>query len=218
LWGDSHAQALLAGMNELSLKYKSSGLIISKGGVGPLPNLGNSKGYSDKEYREIISYIDSHKEIQTVLLAASWNGYAKNPLFYDQLEKTIRNLLVLHRNVILIGDVPHMKKDIPRVVIMACRTGRPIKEILGSDIYDSLPTRQEYIEENKDVNRIFALLNNNDNVRFIYPDRALYDKKGDNYRVFMNDKLLYIDTGHLSSAGSIFVSSVFVPYFQNGEL
>jgi len=108
------------------------------------------------------------------LLAASWNGYAKNPLFYDQLEKTIRNLLVLHRNVILIGDVPHMKKDIPRVVIMACRTGRPIKEILGSDIYDSLPTRQEYIEENKDVNRIFALLNNNDNVRFIYPDRALY--------------------------------------------
>jgi len=48
-------------------------------------------------------------------------------------------------------------------------------------------------------------------VRFI-------DKKGDNYRVFMNDKLLYIDTGHLSSAGSIFVSSVFVPYFQNGEL
>jgi peptidoglycan/LPS O-acetylase OafA/YrhL len=220
LWGDSHAEALFSGLTELSAEYKSSGVMIADGGVGPFLNMksGDVRGYSAKDYKDIISYIDANKNIKTVVLSASWSFYAEKKLFYQQLYKTVQDILSLHRQVVLVADIPHMEKNIPHALFMSYRTGRSVNTLLGGSVEASSPTKKAYIKQNHVVTQNFELLSKMHGVSIVYPDEVLFDQKTDKYRVMFNNRLLYMDRNHLTSDGSVFVSSVFRRYFENHEL
>ena len=112
----------------------------------------------------------------------------------------------------LFADVPRMKYDILHAMFMDYRTGQMLQDILPSPLPDLLPTRAEYIKYNHGTLEVFKKLIANPGVRIVYPDSMLIDN--DRYRVFKGNQLFYIDPGHLSSAGSNFVSPVFESIFQ----
>ena len=115
----------------------------------------------------------------------------------------------------LVADVPRMEYDIPHAMFMAYRTGRLLQDIVPSPLQDLLPTRVEYLKYNDGSLAVFKKLAVNPRVRIVYPDSMLIDNG--RYRVFEENQLFYIDSGHLSSAGSNFVSPVFEPIFQSAR-
>jgi peptidoglycan/LPS O-acetylase OafA/YrhL len=213
LWGDSHAQALYPGLAAVAKRHGSAGFIITKGGFPPILLIGTKrKSYSEQEFNNIIRFISGHKEIKTVILAASWSGYTEKRDAYElSLQQTVSKLLSMDRDVVLVADVPIMKFNIPLAMIIAYRTNRTLQDILPSPLYDLLPTRSNYLADNKGILTVFNKLAVNPRVTIIYPDSMLLDN--DKYRISTDTQLFYMDSGHLSSAGSHFVSPVFDPIF-----
>jgi len=212
LWGDSHAQALSPGLSSVAKRHGRSGLIISRGGFPPLLLNGTKmQSYSKQEFDDILRFISSHRELKAVILAASWGGDKYRGEYESSIQRTVHKLLSMDRDVVLVADVPRMKYDIPHAMFMAYRTGRKLQDILPSPLQDLLPTRAEYLQYNHGVLEVFNKLTASPRVRIVYPDSILIDN--DRYRVFKQNQLFYIDSGHLSSAGSNFVSPVFDSIF-----
>jgi len=219
LLGDSHAQALSCGISSLALRSGIAGYIIFRGGIPPILStnpINEKSGYSSLEYHDLIKFLILHREIKTIIIACSWEGYTKNRGFELQLESTVSQLLRLNREVVLVADVPRMKYDIPHAMFVAYRTNRKLNCILPSPISALLPTRAQYYERNKESSNIFMSLATNKKVRIVYPDTMLYENGY--YQVYRNNKLYYIDDSHLSSVGSCYVSTVFAPIFRTGIL
>jgi hypothetical protein len=101
---------------------------------------------------------------------------------------------------------------------MSWRTGRSFNKLLEGSIQEFSPTKEENIKQNLAVARNFELLSKIPGVSIAYPDEVLFDQKSQKYKVMLNDKLLYVDTNHLSSVGSVYVSRVFGRYFENQGL
>lgn len=212
LWGDSHAYAISEAISNMSSVYDEAGIFFGSPGAPPVVRANNSNiGYTVSDYNHIISYVKSHPEIRYVLLSASWCGYKSNDLC--RLKKTVDDLLRENVEVILVSDVPHLESNIPSAVIMAYRTNRVIDEVLHKSLKDALATRSGYLEQNRIVNELFKEIANNTKVSILYPDKMLLQSDG-TYRVFKDDKLLYIDSEHLSSAGAQFIAPVFEALFQ----
>jgi len=215
LWGDSHAQALFPGLSVVAKHHGSAGFLISRGGVPPLLMIGSKKeSYSGQEFADILRFISVHKELKTVILASSWGGN-KERAYELSLLYTIQKLLSMDRDVVLVADVPRMKYDIPHAMFMAYRTNRKLQDILPSPLYDLLPTRADYLNYNKGIITVFNNLAVNPRVTIIYPDSMLLDNG--RYRISKDNQLFYMDNGHLSSAGSHFISPVFDPIFKNNH-
>ena len=216
LWGDSHAQALSPGLSSVAKRHGRSGLIISRGGFPPLLLSGTKmQSYSKQEFDDIILYISSHRELKTVILAASWGGDKDRGEYESSIQRTVNKLLSMDRDVVLVADVPRMKYDIPHAMFMAYRTGRKLQDILPSPLPDLMPTRAEYLKYNDGTLKVFNELAKSPRVKIVYPDSMLIDNGRS--RVFQENQLFYIDSGHLSSAGSNYVSPVFEPIFQTSQ-
>ncbi len=214
LWGDSHAGALSPGLSSVAKRHGSSGLIISRGGFPPLLLNGTkTQSYSKQEFEDILRFIAAHRELKTVILAASWGGDQERDEYESSIQRTVNKLLSMDRDVVLVADVPRMKYDIPHAMFMAYLTGRVLQDILPSQLEDLLPTRAEYLKYNYGALKVFKKIAANPRVRIVYPDSMLLDNN--RYRVFKDNQLFYIDSGHLSSAGSKYVSPVFEPIFQS---
>ena len=212
LWGDSHAQALSPGLSSVAKRYGRSGFIISRGGFPPLLLNGTTlQSYSKQEFDDILLFISSHRDLKTVILAASWGGDKDRAEYENSIHRTVHKLVSMDRDVVLVADVPRMKYDIPHAMFMAYRTGRKLQDILPSPLQDLLPTRAEYLKYKDGTLKVFSKLAANPRVRIVYPDFMLIDNG--RYRVFQENQLFYIDSGHLSSAGSNYVSPVFEPIF-----
>ncbi len=216
LWGDSHAQALYPGLSAVAKRHGTAGFIISRGGAPPLLIIGKKKeSYSVQEFNDILRFISVHKELKTVFLAASWGGNRDSYAFELSLQQTVKRILGMDRDVVLVADVPIMKYDIPHAIFMAYRTNRALQDILSLPLNDLLPTISDYLIYNKHIITVFNKFALNPNVTIIYPDSMLLDNG--RYRIFKDNQLLYNDTGHLSSAGSHFISPVFDPIFTKGH-
>ena len=216
LWGDSHAQSLYPGLSAVAKRHHSAGFIITKGGFPPLLLIGTKrKSYSEQEFNDILRFISVHKELKTVILASSWSAYIEKRDAYElSLQHTVSKLLSMDRDVVLVADVPTMKFNIPLAMIIAYRTSQALQDLLPSPLYNLLPTRADYLVNNK-INTVFNKLAVNPRVTIIYPDTMLLDNG--KYRIVKDNQLLYMDNNHLSSAGSHFISPVFDPIFKNNH-
>ncbi len=82
LWGDSHGDAIAPGFLEQAMVKNSGFTQFTKSGCPPLPglNVNDSRGGSYASCRKfndnVLSYIFSHPEIETVILVARWSIYA----------------------------------------------------------------------------------------------------------------------------------------------
>ena len=216
LWGDSHAQSLSPGLSRVASKYGRAGLIIERDGVGALRLSGTKlSSYSESEFNDILHFIAAHREIKIIFLAARWIKYKDCDEFELSLSSTVNKLIALHREVVLVADVPGLKEDIPHAMFMAYRTNRELRNLLPASIQELLPTRSDYLKDNNRAIAVFRKLSQNPRVRVVYPDAMLIYKG--RYSVFKDGQLFYGDSHHLTSAGSNFVSPVFDPIFQTSQ-
>lgn len=225
IWGDSHARSLFTSLSDMGKKYGLSGYIISKSGIMPLLGMceyipvGDSYAYKYNQY--VIDFINDHPEIKTVIIAGYWNykvsliditGEYKGISSYSfllrvGLLRTVNTVLKMGRNVVLVSDVPKIKSDPNRIIYVSQRFNTEI------DFKQIATTFDDYQKLNNDVIMIFNEIEKYPNVTIVHPESMFFDKNG-NSIVMSDKKILYMDTNHLSTEGSRFVSPVFDDLFK----
>jgi len=197
LWGDSHAKALTIGVGGVAERFGVSGYDITHTGVPPFPETVDD-GYNNR----VLEFIKANKNIQFVILASQWGGVV-NPA----IKLTVKRLRSIGVMVFVVADVPQLKQDPVRISLLNTLMG-------FSYSYD--PVKITFADYNASGKGLLNALNQfvrDDKVVLLDLGPYLFDSSNQSI-VEVNNKVLYIDDDHLSSAGSAFVSPVFHPVFS----
>lgn len=236
LVGDSHAMSMTTALEYEANLFRLSGFIIPRNGVPFLLGI-NSRGIADEvaHNNAVLAFIKNHPGIKTVILVSRWAVYVhgqlieKNQEFLniklhdvfgqynrDQsnaflldvgLKRTVKALLAMHRNVVLVCDVPEIGYDVSRFYAISSRFP---KMVSGLNIR---PTIAEYNSRQHEVQAIMNELAQLPGVTLIHPESRMFDEHGRG-RFMANGELLYNDSNHLSPAGAIYVAPVFDDLFK----
>ena len=225
LWGDSHAMSYIPAMQDLSIKYGLSGFVTTLSSTPPIIGIDRSKKLQEYYFnKKVMEFIKSHPEIKTVFIAALWSVYTKSitltlddidhnymncnsdlQLVSSGLEKTIDTLQKMNRKVILIEDFPSLTFEPVKAIWLSVKYKEFYK--LPEDSYN------DYYKDNKNINKVLFELAQKKNLTLLSPEYRMFDKAG-HVIVVANNKLLYRNSGHISTEGSRFVSPVFDDVFK----
>lgn len=228
LWGDSHANALVTALKEKGNEYGVSGYQITHGHclrplLGMCGMYGENYGIDEAaQNQSVIDFIRKHPEIKFVILAGAWGqqpqmkdvtGEYKNSesfsvLLRAGLFRTVKSLQDLGKKIVLVYDVPTLTEEPDRALYIAKRFGSDI-------VVNNLgQTSEEYESLNQDAITVISEISQQYKIQIIKPEMLFY-KKNKNKSIVLNDgKMLYIDTGHLSTYGSHYVAPAFDELFQ----
>ncbi len=180
----------------------------------------------------VLSYLKEHPEINTIILASRWtlwldgNRYKHEEglnvrladaldeapsdangeyLFTLGLERTIKAILELDRNVVVVAPLPEIGYDVPSANFIASQTGRDINELIA-------PSLDEYFARNQRTFAILKLFEEKYGIQIIEPWKAFCTEG--KCRAVINEIPLYNDDDHLSVFGSELIAPIFDPLFE----
>ncbi len=115
--GDSHAMALIPGIDEAAKQNSIAGYVATHSNAPPIQGIQHTRkvhSYFDLALlnKNMLSFIDQHTEIKTVLLASRWSSYyhqKKSDMSGDVEQGLINTIEALKRRnirIVLIGDYP----------------------------------------------------------------------------------------------------------------
>ncbi len=206
LWGDSHAQHLLAGLDLFAKERGIRGEAAIHPGTPPLVDAAflrsGLKERTPAFSEAVLAYVARHK-IPNVLLAAYWRFYQEQDaeLLERSLRETIARLEALGCRVHLLIDIPYPGISPPKVLVRQALTG----------VRDEswLCTEAEHHANNEVVYRLAA---EGLPVVFLDPAPRLLNPATGRYRVTGEDGVsLYYDLDHLSQSGS---RRFMLPFFR----
>ena len=237
IWGDSHANHLLAGLSDISYNFGKSGYNLSYGyGVMPLIGIGwkrqRYKPYeiNPVEYNQsVLNFIIQHKEIKVVILAGFWSNDLEN--LYDTncldrgknkdsetlkigLIRTVNAIQKTGRKVVIVCDVPTLRTEIDHIFYARNIFYYLDRKYFSTTLNDIIPSFAEYNERNKDFINIVDELKRKDNITILHPEIAIYNNLYNNSIIMLNNSLLYRDYHHLTIRGSKYISYIFNDIFK----
>jgi hypothetical protein len=220
LWGDSHAEAILAPVADIAKRHRRRGLFAGSPSCVPLVGVDRydvpeCRAFNDR----VLTMILRHKEITTVILMARWgkaaqgtaygnegNGFvaigddeahAAKPadnaaIFARGLKRTIAALRADGRQVLLVGPVPEIGWTVPQVLARLEQEHR-------QNVVVSPPAEKFYARE-KEVLPLFHAMAEVNGVTAVFPHDYLC--KSGRCAVRKNGIPLYRDEHHLSDYGA----------------
>ncbi len=232
VWGDSHARALLPAIQDSSSRAGATGMVAYTSGCAPLLGIDEQgqeqcDGFSAK----VIGYIRNHPNLDTVILASRWALYETGARYKQEdgkrvvltnvqgndatdtnatvftlgLTQTVKMLSGMGRKVVIVTQVPEVGYPVPSAFLVAQRTGRNLNKLIA-------PTFQEYLQRNQPVLTILDELKSRYNVQLVNPAAVMCNN--DTCPVVVDGHPLYWDDHHLSTFGSLHVTSIFDPIFK----
>ena len=234
VWGDSHGAAILPAIDKSAKNSDKKGVYIGAGGCIPLLGTTQVRqGYEScpAKAEALIEYLNVHLEVKQVLLVSRWAIYAMGErflsekghtvyikddetvnfsldenkrVFEEALEKTIKQLHDMERDIIIVNQVPELTRLAPETAARALVLGQEIDLRTKRSQYD---TRQEFVLQQIQKNQ------KKYQIKIIDPASTMCDK---DYCI-ANDKEIpiYRDTNHLTKSYALKLSSIFDIAFTN---
>lgn len=214
LIGDSHAEAIQIGLDDISKERKRCGVAVGMK-TCPLYGIEITNTFANA-IDPFLEWLQQATSVKTVILVCRWNTrlstsqtnqylYKKGEsiptdasrnteLLKEGLIQTCEKIKALGKDVVILGPVPELKfnpgSEIRRHIMLGYDT---------SDIGDSV-THEEFIQHEAPVLAILELLAQKKLARIIpIHEPLLQDGK---YRGIQNNMLYYHDDNHLSGDGS----------------
>ena len=238
LWGDSHAQALRAGIDEITRQKNISGILIGAYNCPALLGVDNSLNRSCRAINDrIIDFLLTTPSIQTIILAGMWGRYAevtryKDPHPYDVLSVDGHPERRNWQSLPTLIEENHaaLETGLERTIATLKAAGRrvwivgPVPEIeynvpkalfvqaLG--VYRDLPIRpefQEFRDRQRFVMTLFDKVSKQFSVNVVWPHKALCTSALCD--IERDGKSLYFDNNHLSDFGAKSISAIYEPIF-----
>ncbi|MEQ1652092.1 MAG: acyltransferase family protein [Hyphomicrobium sp.] len=232
LWGDSHAEALLAGF---ALESTANGHGVVAGTSRACPPLvgvilyGRSRSVRCQAFANAMFERALAPEVTRVILIARWAAYAEgvgteadglrpvmlsekglaaNPaVFAGLLKDTVVRLAAAGREVVIVGPVPEPSFNVAQSIARNIAWGQ------------ALPpdrTVASFEKRQRNVLPVLSDLEHIPNVRVVYPHQWMCDEGTCRYR--RNLIPLYRDTNHLTEAGVAEIQPMFEAIFARTGL
>ena len=213
LWGDSHALALLPGLDAYLKKSGRRVIVAPHPDCPPLLTVlfyDSGAGASCRGLNNATIAIAFGADIKRVILAARWAAIADNvrsdnegkavlgrgrggdegAVFSAVLEATVRRIVEHGKEVVIIGPVPEQQFDVSTAVARHVAWGQPLPRE---------PTLSAFLLRQDHVLPVLVRLARLPNVRVVYPH--LYLCSADTCHYEKNGEPLYLDRDHLAHWG-----------------
>ncbi|TCK62362.1 acyltransferase family protein [Seleniivibrio woodruffii] len=225
LLGDSIAHSVAPGIGMLASESGKSGYLFSNAATLPVLDVYaiNKATNPEKFLRRVFEIINGDENIKTVIIAARWQGYLnlweiystdsngkmspvdlkdRKELIAEELKKTVELLRSKNKNVLVIGNLPESKVNIPDSIVKSQYIAEQYPKLYK--VPDIAPSYENNVETRRSVEDIFKYIKNIDNVRFIYPDDVLCKE---NKCEFADSEMrsFYADNSHLTSYGAQYI-------------
>jgi peptidoglycan/LPS O-acetylase OafA/YrhL len=214
VWGDSHAMAILPGIDRLCNEYGVRGVAATHSSTAPLigykSQASNLKNDCIPFNDAILSFI-KRETVSDVLLAAAWGSYISRDkttkLLHRGLHDTIDALKETNVRIWIMRDVPIQLSNIPKTLASSVWHGRGMPDDYGLPLAD-------YLGQIKRQNPIFEGVTSINNKVFILDTTTIFYDHKKICRIVENGKALYSDKGHLTTPGSHMLRPIFEPIFD----
>ncbi len=207
VWGDSHAMALIPGIDAACRKLTVAGLQATHSSTPPLIDFVYRSefgiGEQNRQYAEGVLNCVEANNVDVVIIAAAWWSYSSDPEFDDAVQRTIDALTGLGVQVVCVLDV-------------ATHSTTPEERASRAWLRLPLPAfttpQSVHITRNKAANS--SLVSNvRHNVKIVDPAQKLCSPDGD-WLGERGDVVYYRDDDHLSIEGSLLLADLFVDVLQ----
>ncbi|OSZ82147.1 hypothetical protein CAP35_02445 [Chitinophagaceae bacterium IBVUCB1] len=231
LWGDSHARSLAPGLDSLGRATCFSGYVLS----APLsPPLSGIRYQDDKRQlstfsQSALEFINTHPEINTIILTARWPRYYREPylaaekfrdvrdagilkwlqhdneqqiLFRKGLMTTLNELNKLGREVFITAPLPELKTSVNEMLV--------IEKLQGMTHNHFIASTDEYNADNNALLKFFSSISRHANILPIGTD-LLNDTA---FLYNMRTTPVYRDKTHLSAIGSRIATAHLLKYIR----
>ncbi|NTW83563.1 MAG: acyltransferase [Chlorobiaceae bacterium] len=215
LWGDSHAMALVPGLDSAARRHGVSGYLLTHSQCPPLLDYDvMTTGYNEPLFNSnVLRFLNGKPEVRTVILAGAWHSYwfQREREFERKLAGTIDALRKMKKNVVLVTDIPYIGDyESPRPIFLSRRF--PAWYRLEERMY--IPERENYDDFNGEINGIISrVVSVREGVAIVHPENMLFDREG-RCIILNGEQPLYRNDSHLSTEGSLFIAPVFDKVFS----
>lgn len=202
LWGDSHAMALVPGLDAASKSKVWTGFQATHSSTAPLLDFVVDYPYGLKEEAKVFNQsvfdfaVSEHVDV--VFLAANWRMYSRHVRFEECLRRTVTKFIDAGIQVVVVKDVAAQHGNVPLVLSMAVR--------MGQDLDRFGTANSAHIEANRVHNSLFETFA--DEIFILDLSNAFLDENGV-WRAQIDGESMYRDQGHLSVEGSLRLKSLF---------
>lgn len=220
LWGDSHAEAIIAPVADIAKRHNRRGLFAGSPSCAPLVGVDRYDAPECRAFNDhVLRMILAHKEITTVILMARWGknaqgtaygseghgfvaigddaGRAQRPadnaaIFARGLKRTVEALIGDGRRVVLVGPVPEIGFTVPQVLARLAQEHRENMVVA--------PLAEKFYAREAEVLPLFHALAEQKGVTTVFPHDFLC--QSGRCAVRNNGIPLYRDEHHLSDYGA----------------
>jgi peptidoglycan/LPS O-acetylase OafA/YrhL len=229
--GDSHAGALMPGIDLSAKRLGTKGINAAVTGCPPLDGVIRMDGFSEgcAEFRnEMFVLIESTPAIKKVVLIARWavnaegTRYGKDdpgpsPVLIDEKNQNVGNHAVFsagllrtmdrlnkaNKEIYIVLPVPEVGWNVPSV---------SARKLLSSNDIDIRPKTIDFHKRNMYISEVINKLVSDQKVTAIKPELALCHNGF--CSIIIGGKSLYSDDDHLSVFGANYISGIFDAVFQ----
>jgi peptidoglycan/LPS O-acetylase OafA/YrhL len=210
VWGDSHAMALIPGIDAASKTRGVRGFQATYSATPPLLDfqLMTQHGLSERVIAFNRATVDFAvaKRVDIIFISGRWMFYARRPNFAACLGRTIEELSDAGIHVVLVRDVADFSRraNPTRELAMAVQLGKDVTRV-GMPLAD-------HLRVNDRCNVLFDRFASN-HVSVFDPAPAFVDETG-LWRAEYGGESMYIDDHHLSITGSLRLQPLFEALFD----
>ena len=208
VWGDSHAMALVPGIDAACKACGIKGYQVTQSSSPPLSNTGEETDLGRKpngEFNRAVLDLANSKKFDVVILGGYWSRYAKQPSFEPALVRTVEELLAAGVRVAFVGGVAEQQGYMPLVLSMAVRFQKDDGKI-GVPLQKHREANQSYSEVLERLRRKGLLVL--DPAPYFVDDSGLW-------RAEYDGKSMYWDAHHLTVEGSLRLQPLFEQLFHD---
>jgi len=223
LWGDSHAGALLSGLDELLQQHKAAGLYYKSGNIPfrgmDIYSAGKIDRHSD-DIEALLGFVEANPHLQTVIIANRWALRATGRWYKgDAVDaKPCQLMRRSDSSIAALDDPSYMQQGLEATLRELKRLGRrvvligptPEKTTHIPDLLarygdyqqaaQALTSQQQFMQRNASSLQVLQALASKYAAAFIPAHEALFD--GSNYTAFEKNQVFYYDDDHLSNNGA----------------
>lgn len=222
VWGDSHANAIAPGFDQLGIEINQKGLLLKQAGCMPALNITDQDLSKEcQQFNQDVVRIIDNGQFQQIFIIGRWLAYPRwmsgtsqakgteqsRQRLAELLTNTIQYLQHKNINVTLLAQVP----PITAHTMPASALGR--SAYYHGEPMDLRSRTDEYLKSQDHILSIFKTLESKTGVTIIYPHQFLCDETY--CMITHNGKSLYYDDDHLSGYGAKYFSRYIRNSFQS---
>ena len=193
LWGDSHAAAIITGIDSVAREAGHGGFFLNR-------QHGLQRARTEF-YQPVIDWLSTRNDLTTVILVQRWALRFGDPQMRKLMTETCRQLHAAGKRVLIFNQPAEFSFDVTQF--------RAKAKILGTEPRPPVVPIDQYMFVQRHSREVFDKITANGWAEVLPYDKVFL--RGNHYIGTNDDVLLYMDSNHLSPLGVTMATEAIAP-------